>query len=269
MERSPAVAGSFYPAEPESLRQTVEECLSGAPGGAPGPALALLVPHAGYVYSGRTAGRTYSSSAIADRVLMLGPNHTGRGRPAAIWPGGTWRTPLGSVPVDERAVRRLLEGTELLKADIAAHRQEHSLEVQVPFLQHLNADVEIVPVCLADVGVAALVELGGKIAGALDDLPGTTLIVISSDMTHYAPREVARRQDRLALDRIESLDAPGLYEVVRSARISMCGVVPAVVGITAAVRLGASTARLIDYTCSGDVTGDDADVVSYAGLSIS
>ena len=267
MERSPAVAGSFYPADADSLRQSIQGYL-GEAAGEPARALALVVPHAGYIYSGRTAGRTYAATRIPDRVVILGPNHTGRGRPAAVWKSGRWLTPLGEVPVDEETAGLLVEKAAILEADTGAHAHEHSLEVQVPFLRYLNRDVRIVPICLADVGLAKLVELGETLADVLDRRPGESLVVISSDMTHYESRETARRQDRLALDRIEALDVAGLYRVVHEEHISMCGFVPAVAGLAAAVRRGATVARLVDYSCSGDVTGDDSQVVAYAGLSV-
>ena len=267
MERSPAVAGSFYPADTESLRQSVEAHL----GGAAEPsarALALLVPHAGYIYSGRTAGLTFATASVPDRVVILGPNHTGRGRPGAVWTTGRWLTPLGAVAVDEQTAALLVDEAGMLEADTDAHEGEHSLEVQLPFLQHLNRDLRIVPICLSDPGLPELIELGTTLADVLDRCDGESLLVISSDMTHFETRETARRRDRLAFDCIEALDADGLYRVVQQERISMCGFVPAVVGLTAAVRRGATAATLVEYSCSGDVTGDDDDVVAYAGFSI-
>lgn len=267
MERSPAVAGSFYPADTESLRRSIETHLGGVAGKST-RVLALLVPHAGYIYSGRTAGLTFATTRVPDRVVILGPNHTGRGRPGAVWTTGRWLTPLGAVAVDEQMAAMLVNEAGMLEADTDAHEGEHSLEVQVPFLQHLNRDLRIVPICLSDVGLPELIELGTALARVLDRTAGETLLVISSDMTHFESRETARRRDRLAFDRIEALDADGLYRVVHQENLSMCGMVPAVVGLTAAVRRGATAATLVDYSCSGDVTGDDDDVVAYAGFSI-
>jgi AmmeMemoRadiSam system protein B len=267
MERSPAVAGLFYPAEPGSLRRTVAQCLDEIVDDAPAP-VAVLVPHAGYVYSGRTAGRVYAAITVPRQVVLLGPNHTGQGPPASVWSGGSWRTPLGSVPVDRDTALALAAAHPRLQEDESAHLQEHALEVQVPFLQTRCPGVCLVPVCLADCGLSELLAMGRALAGVLRRRGGRWLIVISSDMTHFASREEARRQDRLALDRLEALDAAGLYATVREHRISMCGVVPAVVGLAAAAALGAVGARLVDYTCSGDVTGDDSDVVAYAGMTI-
>jgi AmmeMemoRadiSam system protein B len=268
MERSPAVAGLFYPDEPGSLRRDLDRCLEGAQSPAAAP-VALLAPHAGYLYSGRTAGRVYGSVEVPGRALLLGPNHTGFGRPAAVWSQGPWLTPLGPVAVDETAAAALVDAHPALEADAAAHLREHALEVQLPFLQSRNPRVAIVPVCLADCGLPTLLSMGAAMAGVLAESPaGSWLIVVSSDMTHYRPREAARRQDELAIRRLEEVDAEGLYHTVREHGISMCGVVPAVVGLAAAARLGATRGHLVDYSCSGDVTGDDSDVVAYAGLTI-
>ncbi len=264
--RSPAVAGLFYPAEADALRAAVDGALP-APSKAP-PAVALVVPHAGYLYSGATAGRTYAAAPIPEGVVLMGPNHTGLGCPAAVWPAGRWRTPLGDVPVDAEMAGLLLASHPALEADTAAHLREHALEVQLPFLLRRNPRVRIVPVCLADLGEQALLELGAALGRALEGAGDGWLVVISTDMTHYASRQEARRQDRLALDRLEAVDAAGLYRTVREHRITMCGVVPAVVGLAAAVCRGATRARLVDYSCSGDVTGDDGDVVAYAGLTV-
>jgi AmmeMemoRadiSam system protein B len=268
MERSPAVAGLFYADDPDSLRRDLERCLEGTAPGRDVP-VALVAPHAGYVYSGRTAGRVYGSIPIPDHVLLLGPNHTGLGRPAAVWSRGSWRTPLGPVQVDEEMAAALVDAHEALEADEMAHLREHSLEVQLPFLLTRNPRVKIVPVCLADLRLATLLGMGEAMAGLLEGRAGKDwLVAVSSDMTHFQSRETARRQDRLAIERLEAVDAQGLYRTVREHGISMCGVIPAVVALAAAARLGAARGRLVDYSCSGDVTGDDGDVVAYAGLTI-
>ncbi len=267
MERAPAVAGLFYPADSGSLRRTVLECL-GEPSTATVKPVAVLVPHAGYRYSGRTAGRVYGAMTVPPSVILLGPNHTGMGRPASVWVEGDWLTPLGRVPVETDMAAALVAAHDHLEADTLAHAREHSLEVQVPFLQVLRPDVRIVPIVLADCGCPQLLEMGRVLAEQIRRSDRDWLILISSDMTHFESREVARRQDRYALDRLEDLDAAGLYDTVRRRGISMCGVVPAVVGLAAATALGAGRGRLLDYSCSGDVTGDDSDVVAYAGLTI-
>jgi AmmeMemoRadiSam system protein B len=172
------------------------------------------------------------------------------------------------VPVDERLATGVLHSHPALEADVAAHLREHALEVQLPFLLRRNPQVRIVPVCLADLGLSTLLEIGAGLARVLDAAAADWLLVISSDMTHYASREAARRQDRLAIACMEQVDAAGLYETVRRHGISMCGVVPAVVGLATAAACGARAGRLVDYSCSGDVTGDDAEVVAYAGLTV-
>ena len=267
MERTPAVSGLFYPAEAGALRRTVEQCLD-QPVGAVLKPLAVLVPHAGYAYSGATAGKVYGRISISDGVILLGPNHTGCGRPAAVWPDGSWRTPLGSVPVDAAMAAALVAAHPLLEADGEAHLREHALEVQLPFLQARRPQVRIVPVTLTDCGLDELLSMGRALAGVMAARDEGWMVVISSDMTHFQSRERARQQDRLALERLEALDPAGLYRVVRDHAVSMCGVVPAVVGLAAAVALGARDCTLVDYSCSGDTTGDDSDVVAYAGMTI-
>jgi AmmeMemoRadiSam system protein B len=267
MERTPAVSGLFYPAEAGALRRTLERCLD-EPGGAVLKPLAVLVPHAGYAYSGATAGKVYGRITIPDGVVLLGPNHTGRGRPAAVWPAGSWRTPLGDVPVDAAVAAELVAAHPLLEADGEAHLLEHALEVQLPFLLARRPQVRIVPVTLADCGLDHLLSMGQALAGVMAARNEGWMVVISSDMTHFQSREQARQQDQLALDRLQALDPAGLYQVVREHAVSMCGVVPAVVGLAAAVEMGARQCTLVDYSCSGDTTGDDSDVVAYAGMTI-
>lgn len=275
MDRQPAVAGSFYPAQPARLARDVASLLAAAPApDAPGPhapppdpvaVLGLLAPHAGYVYSGAVAGATYARVVVPERVVVLCPNHTGLGVMVALWPDGAWVTPLGRVPVDAELVDALL-ACPLVESDRAAHLREHALEVQLPFLQTLRPGVRIAALCLGPLGVDEAETLGRAIAAVLRRWPA--LLVASSDMSHYVPAEVARRQDRRALDRVLALDARGLHQVCRREHISMCGVVPATVMLAAARELGARSAELVRYATSGDVTGDQESVVAYAGMLV-
>lgn len=263
MLREPAVAGRFYPGSPARLSADVDAYLR--PEGARAAASGLLAPHAGYTYSGAIAGEVYRRVEIPARVVILGPNHTGLGAPAALWPGGRWRTPLGEVEVD-RALTASLASAPGVELDDQAHLHEHSLEVQVPFLQRSRPEVAIAGLCLGPLTLAACEALG-KAVGAAAGAAGA-LVVASSDMSHYISAASARARDRLAIERVLALDPAGLYEVVRRERISMCGFVPATVMLFAALEMGATAAELVRYGHSGEVTGDDDQVVGYAAIRV-
>ncbi len=267
MQRSPAVAGQFYPAGSESLRRILSELIPSAP--RPLDAVGVVAPHAGYIYSGAIAGRTLAGVRIPKTVVILGPNHHGTGHPAAVYPAGNWSTPLGQSAIDAVLAERILAACPAMAPDTTAHRYEHSLEVQLPFLQVLASDVLIVPICLRYAPVEKLLAMGEGLASAIASAGEGVLMVASSDMTHYEPGDIARQKDERALKRILDLDPGGLYEVVSSERISMCGVVPVVVMLEAARRLGAASATLVQYGNSGDVTGNQSEVVGYAGVVVS
>jgi AmmeMemoRadiSam system protein B len=270
MERDPAVAGRFYPADPRVLAEEVASLLAERPDGRatpgpPRPATGMIAPHAGYMYSGPVAGATYARVDVPGRVIVLCPNHTGLGKQVAAWPGGAWATPLGRVPVNEPLTRELLE-TGLASPDREAHRHEHSLEVQLPFLQLRNPEVSIAAVCLGPLSFDRCLELGVQVARIARR--HQALVVASSDMSHHLPAAAARAKDRLALDRVLALDPRGLHEVVSREHISMCGSVPATVMLVAALEMGAREAELVRYATSGDATGDDRSVVGYAGVVV-
>jgi MEMO1 family protein len=269
-EREPAVAGRFYPADSLLLAEEVASLPAERPdgratAGPPRPAIGVLAPHAGYMYSGQVAGATYARADVPDRVVILCPNHTGFGKRVAAWPDGAWATPLGRIQVNEAMTRDLLQ-TGLASPDREAHRYEHSLEVQLPFLQLRNPEVTIAAVCLGPLSFDRCEELGLQIARVARR--HQALVVASSDMSHYLPAATARAKDQLALDRVLALDPRGLHEVVSRERISMCGFVPATVMLVAAVEMGAREAELVRYATSGDVTGDDRSVVGYAGVVV-
>jgi len=263
MDREPAVAGLFYAGDRASLATQVTSLLGQEP--LAQAALGLLAPHAGYLYSGAVAGRTYARVAIPERVVVLCPNHTGLGPRASLWPDGGWHTPLGRVAVDEE-LTAAVRACPLLEEDRRAHLREHSLEVQLPFLQARRPDVTLAAICLGPLSPEEVEELATALAAAVRACPA--LLVASSDMSHYVPAEEARTKDELALSRLLALDARGLGEVVRRERISMCGAVPACVMVAAAARLGAREAELVQYANSGDVTGDRRSVVGYAGAVV-
>ena len=229
--------------------------------------MALISPHAGYVYSGAIAGQVYSQIEIPQTVLIIGPNHTGNGSPAALYPDGEWLTPLGTVPVNSRLNSLLLQHVAYLQPDRVA-QQEHSLEVQLPFIQYLRPDVSISAICLGRGDYTALAAIGSGIAAAIREYDGDVLIVASSDMTHYESADSARSKDQLALEKVMAFDAEGLLDICRSRHITMCGVAPSAVMLEATRELGALTAELVAYGNSGDVSGDHRQVVGYAAVTV-
>jgi AmmeMemoRadiSam system protein B len=264
MLRQPAVAGSFYPGDKARLTTMLEGLLvsdlslTGV--------LGAVSPHAGYMYSGPAAGSLFASFVVPRTVVIIGPNHKGMGANYAIFDAGSWRTPMGDVPVDEQLAAKLKKNLPFLKSDTSAHLYEHSIEVQVPFLQERRKDVTIVPICVGEHNFARLLELGNGLAAAIGESSAQTLLLASSDMTHYESADSAGRKDRMAIERMLALDEEGLWETVTRHNISMCGVAPAVSVIAASRALGAVEGKLIRYMTSGDVTGDSDEVVGYASL---
>ncbi len=270
MDREPAVAGRFYPARKERLADEVAALLAERPGGRataepPRPVTGVLAPHAGYVYSGKVAGATYARVDVPERAVVMCPNHTGRGAVVSLWPDGAWLTPLGRVPVDQLLTSALIE-CDLAAADREAHRFEHALEVQLPFLQLRRPDVAIAALCLGPLSFAQCRALGKAVAAAARRRPA--LLVASSDMSHYLPAARAREKDMRALERFLALDPEGLYQVVRREDISMCGYVPATVMLVAALDLGAREAELVRYGNSAEAGAGEDSVVGYAGAVV-
>jgi len=266
--RHPAVAGRFYPGDPETLREEVQAFLSQAPQHRPLRALGCIVPHAGYIYSGHVAGTVFATLRIPPLCLVLCPNHTGVGRPLAIVSEGAWETPLGNVPIDTAFATALKKRCPLLFEDSTAHRSEHAAEVELPFLLMREPNLTFVPIALGTGQFEALAQLGEAIADVVADHQGDVLIVASSDMNHYESDAVTRVKDQSAIEPILRLDARGLHDVVTQQDVSMCGFGPAVAMLTAARKLGASSARLVKYATSGDISGDREMVVGYAGVIV-
>jgi MEMO1 family protein len=267
-KRQPVVAGQFYPGQGQALARQVAALLGEAGPREEIPTVLAMVPHAGYVFSGSVAGRTLGAARLADRTVLLGPNHTGRGQGLAVWPDGAWEIPGRLVPVDEELAGALLAAEPRLTADTAAHLGEHSLEVVLPFLAATNPGGQVVPVAVAETDPRVLAEVADSMAGVLAELGEPVSIVVSSDMSHYIPHEEARQRDALALDRILALDPDGLFSVVREHGITMCGVLPMVLGLFLAKALGAGQAVLAAYATSGEVSGDYHQVVGYAGVLV-
>jgi hypothetical protein len=256
----------FYDARPDRLERDVRSHLSSE--GVPAAAFGAIVPHAGYVYSGPVAGAVYARMKIPGTAIILCPNHTGRGSPASLEPSDAWRTPLGDVPIDGRLAERLLALVPSLERDSDAHRREHSLEVQLPFLQVLRPDVRFVPICLGEARLALCREVGEALATIRREQEEPPLLLASSDMNHYESRATGRRKDDMALARVEAVDPDGLFRVVLTESISMCGFLPTTALLFAARAAGATHARVVARRDSGDETGDTSSVVGYAGVII-
>jgi len=264
--REPAVAGQFYPGHPERLRASVKSYLSSA--SERSPAIACMVPHAGYMYSGATAGSVFSHIDIPESCVILCPNHTGRGHPLALMSEGEWRTPLGAVAIDCTLAEKLMQNFPALTEDSAAHRSEHAIEVELPFLQISRPGVKFVPIAVGTAQLILLQQLGEAIAAAVKQTKQKVLIIASSDLNHYEDDATTRVKDRKAIEKVLALDAPGLYGTVINESISMCGFGPAVAMLTAARLLNATKAELIAYATSADASGDYDRVVGYAGIII-
>lgn len=276
--RHPAVAGSWYAGTPQALRAQLEGCFTHTlgPGKLPrvaekGPrnVVGLVCPHAGYMYSGPVAAHAYYQLAMdgkPDVIVIFSPNHTGRGSALALMNEGAWRTPLGDVEIDAEAANQILHESRVVDVDEAAHAFEHSIELQLPFLQYLYGSAfKFVPICFLMQDLESSREVGRATAKALSGK--NALVIASTDMTHYEPQEKAERKDKMAIDAALKLDEEQYYSAVESYGISTCGYGPVMAAITAAKLLGAKRAQLLCYKTSGDVTGDFSAVVGYASIS--
>ena len=270
--RMPAVAGRFYPRRPEELLREVREYLKPEAAAArqdvPAKAIGCIAPHAGYIYSGHVAGAVYSHLEVPQQCVVLCPNHTGDGFPLAIMTRAAWQTPLGEVPPATELGEALLRGFRSLHEDGSAHRGEHAIEVQLPFLQTRQPELKLAPIAVGTRDFNLLSGLGDALAKVVAAQSEPALIVASSDMNHYEPDALTRIKDRKAIDRVLAMDPRGLWEVVMNEGVSMCGFGPAIIMLTAAKQLGASSATLVKYATSGDISGDRDAVVGYAGIVV-
>jgi len=277
--RPPAVSGRFYPSDPAELRATVATLLADArmsispsPHAERGNVRAVIAPHAGYIYSGPTAAAVFAQVTIPGLVIILAPNHTGISDAeggVSLWEAGAFRTPLGDVPIDAALAQALLEISRgVVSVDHEAHRAEHAVEVELPFLQMLRSDVRIVPLVLAWDSWEPARQLGDILARLVRAAAEPVLLLASSDLNHYEPAAVSEAKDARALEAVTALDGEELLARCKRERISMCGRGPAATVIAAARALGATRADVVDYRHSGWVSGDNARVVGYAGVVI-
>ena len=268
MIRSPVVAGQFYPSDPQALKKMIASFGIKIPKDRQ-KAIACILPHAGYIYSGKVAAKALAEIDIGTSCIILGPNHTGTGAPYSLVREGTWKTPLGSVPIDTELADRLLKNSKYLEEDEVAHAYEHSIEVELPLIQEIGrTDFSLVPIILATGDNLVYKDIASAIATAVQQSKYDVTIIASSDMTHYEPQEDANRKDKEAIEALLKLDPKELLEKIDRYQISMCGYIPAVIALMAAKILGAKKARLVAYQTSGDVTGDFSSVVGYASIVI-
>lgn len=266
MVRLPAVAGRFYSSDAGELSAQIHEHISPKNGLTVRNVKACLVPHAGLMYSGHVAGGVFGSVRIPKRVVLLGVRHRPPGSPAAIVSDGVWRTPLGDAQIDQELAGKIRVACPMLTEDVVAHSKEHSLEVQIPFLQILETDFRFVPIALGLAHFESLVSVGEAIGKVLVGETEEVLLVTSSDLNHYEDDATTRVKDGKAIEQLLRMDARGLYDVCRKEEISMCGLGPAVAMLTALQALKASRTELIRYATSADRGGDSAAVVGYAGI---
>lgn len=264
--RAPAVAGSFYPGQPDILRRELDGLI---PAARKERAVAVVVPHAGYAYSGRVAGAAYGRVEVPRDVVILCFNHHGAGSDFAVWPDGAWTTPLGDAPVNDALAKAVKEAFLPADFDEVGHQDEHSGEVQVPFLQRVRPDVRITPVALSvgydEKSVTQLRAFGRALAG----VAGEFLVVASTDLNHYEDQKTTVEKDEAVIRAIEALDEAALVEAIRTREISMCGFAPTIATIAYAKAKGATRAKTVAHATSGDVSGEYDRVVGYAGMVIS
>lgn len=264
--RTPAVAGRFYPGDRETLARTVQNLIPSATKAQ--KAHAVVSPHAGYIYSGSVAGETFARVQIPETVIILGPNHHGQGDPIAL-STRPWEMPMGLVPINTPIADALLKTSSAITVDETAHRFEHSLEVQVPFLQARQKNLSIVPLVISHISYPLCQEVGTALARVIAAAGKSVLIVASSDMTHYESRTAADKKDHYALKKLADMDPSTLYHAILDYNISMCGIMPVTIALIAAIALGATRTELVRYADSGEVSGDTTQVVGYAGVIIS
>jgi len=275
MIRKPAVAGLFYESNPESLRKRIKWCYKHqlGPGKIPDQIgkkrsiKGLMAPHAGYQYSGPVAAHSYlklAEDGFPETVVIMCPNHTGQGSGVSTMTEGTWQTPLGNVQIDEEFAKKLISHHTLLDDNPAAHLQEHSCEVQLPFLQYISTDFQLVPVCMWMQDLETATELGQAIEKTGREIGRDVVVIASTDFTHYQSQEVAKSQDEKVLEAIKALDEKLLMKKVAELNVTMCGYGPVATALVASKAMGANTSEILKYATSGDATGDYSSVVGYA-----
>ncbi|MCP2604942.1 AmmeMemoRadiSam system protein B [Candidatus Aminicenantes bacterium AH-873-B07] len=266
MIRKATVSGQFYPDNVESLKKMISQMI--IPQRERKKAVAAISPHAGYIYSGGVAGEVFSSIVLPKTFIILGPNHTGIGSSLALFKEGEWETPLGSVPINKKLAELILKNCSLIKDDASAHAYEHSIEVQLPFLQYFVSSFSFVPICVSYLNYQQLEKTGIELAHSIKEFDEDVLLIASTDFSHYVSQKTAEKKDNMAIREILELNPKGLFEIVEKEKISMCGFSPTTIVLKAAIELGARNAELIKYATSGDISGNYSQVVGYGGIII-
>lgn len=277
MIRKPVVSGVFYSKYSDDLKEDIERCFKHdlGPGELPNGdsskdnIIGLVTPHAGYMYSGHVAAHSYYeliSNGIPKTVIILSPNHTGLGSPISIMGDGVWSTPLGDVEIDSDFTTELLKRTDVLVDDASAHLKEHSIEVHLPFLQYFSNDFKIVPIVMWMQDLDSSKELSEAIYDTIVSLNKSVVIIASTDLTHYMPRDIAKSQDDLVIEAILNLDEEAMINRIEEHNITMCGYGPVATMILVSKKLGVETGKLLKYSNSGDISGDHDSVVGYASI---
>jgi len=266
MIRKPVVSGQFYPGDPLELDAMVQAMVR------PGPlsktvAKGIILPHAGYIYSGNVAASTVNKVVVKDKLILLGPNHTGIGADFALYDKGSWQIPLGEIPIDETIAQKIVAAGDMIAADTTAHRAEHSLEVELPILFHFNPGISIVPIACKPARNSVYRAVAQQICRAVKN-NNSVMFVVSTDMTHYEPDAAARKKDSLAIEQIINIDPEGLSDTVRKNNISMCGEAPTAVFLYCMKEMAARKAQVVLYQTSGDAGGDKTSVVGYVGIMV-
>jgi len=265
----PAYAGSFYPQEREKIKAQVKGFLAGAKSEKTN-CLGCVLPHAGYIYSGKTACLTIAGINLPETIILLGPNHSGIGPEFSLLAASCWQTPLGQIEIDQQLSQKILKHCPWVKNESSAHEKEHSLEVELPLLQYFRPDFKLAALTIASNDMGRLKETGQEIAKIITDgnLLGNVLVIASSDLTHYEPLAQAQKKDQLAIEQILQLDEVGLAKNIEKYNISMCGYAPVITMLSCVKKLGAKSAKLVNYSTSADQTHDASSVVGYAGIKV-
>ncbi len=263
MERVSCVSGRFYPSDPEELRKAIEGFLgeSGKEVSIPG----IVVPHAGIMYSGKTAGAVVGKIKVPDTVIIFGPNHTGLGTAVSVYPEGKWETPLGDVEVDSSLAKEIAKNSEYAELDEKAHMSEHSIEVLLPFFQIKNKNMRIVPIAIGTSNIDVVIDIADAIDKSVNGKD--ILFVASSDFTHYEPEYTAKARDKVAINSIKELDWEKFIQISVDKEMSICGVIPISIVTELSKRRGATSGKLLAYSNSGEMSHDFSNVVTYAGIA--
>ena len=277
--RRPAVSGQFYEGHSLSLKTQIEECFTHALGPGRMPKIdekgkreiiGIISPHAGYMYSGPVAAQGFfqlAKDGSPKTFIILGPNHRGMGAKVSIFNSGSWQTPLGVIEINLELSQEIIENSDIIKPDKSAHNYEHSIEVQLPFLQYIYGEqFNFVPLCMSDQGVDTSKLVGETLGEVLKDKD--VVLIASSDFTHYESQKNAEKKDKLAIDAILKLNVLDFYESIKEQNISICGHGPIAVAINVAKKLGAKSCELLKYATSGDITHSYHQVVAYAAIKI-